>query len=99
MRYVLASDWVRILKAGELRHTTVEGFDLRARSDGESPVELWWQPDLLVIPIEKSEEASLSASRTLYSSESEIIACTLDVPQIPQELLKRRSHTLIRTQT
>jgi len=43
---------------------------------------------LLVIPIEQCQEAGLSASCALDTSESDIIASTGEIPKIPKELLR-----------
>ena len=46
-----------------------------------------------MVAVEQGEEAGLGAGRALHSSEPEIIACTFDVTQIPQELLQTRLYT------
>ena len=42
---------------------------------------------LFVVTIEQREETGLGASRTLDASEAEVIACPLDVAQIPKKFL------------
>lgn len=42
---------------------------------------------LFMVAIEQSEEARLGASRSLHSTETKIVARTLDVAQIPEQFL------------
>lgn len=42
---------------------------------------------LFVISIKKIQETRLGAGRSLDTSKSKVVACTLDIPQIPQEFL------------